>query len=196
MLKKLVYIDTETTGTSPEAHSIVQIAAIFEVDGKEVGTFESKVRPLPNRLFDEGALKVHGYTREEMATFPEPSEVLNRLTIAFGRHIILSDRSDVFTPVGYRVTFDVSFLIDWMATITGNKFAFWKMMTPYAVDALAFILHLRAIGRVAWPKYRLTDVCRHLGIPLEEAHDAMADVRATRALARRVLERLDRTWDL
>ncbi len=44
------------------------------------------------------------------------------------------------------------------------------------------------MGRISLPNHRLQTACDHFGVKLENAHDALADITATRALMQRLLE--------
>lgn len=62
MNKRQIFIDTETTGLSPNnGHRIVEIAAIETVSGQITGkVFHTYLDP--EREIDPGAMKVHGLT--------------------------------------------------------------------------------------------------------------------------------------
>jgi len=69
-----IVLDTETTGLEPEqGHRIIEIGALELVDRR--GTGRSFQRYLnPDRDIDEGALEVHGLTREFLAGQPRFAE--------------------------------------------------------------------------------------------------------------------------
>ena len=57
------------------------------------------------------------------------------------------------------------------------------------VDPLQILIWQDWLGQLSLPDYKLATVCRHYGIELgDQAHDALADVRAARALIKRLCQ--------
>jgi DNA polymerase-3 subunit epsilon len=67
---KICHVDTETTGKHHALHSIHQLAAIIEVNGKIVDRLNIKMRPRLGRYIDEEALKVGGVTKQQIMAYP------------------------------------------------------------------------------------------------------------------------------
>lgn len=189
MVKKTLYLDVETTGTTPGRHGIIQVACIVEIDGKVEAEKDFRMRPFAQDDIDMKALEINGVTPEQIKTLPEPLETFMAITDLFSKFIDKYDRNDKFYPAGYRVDFDMAFLK-----------AFWdKNGDPYfgsyfngkAVDPLPWLFMLDWSGKISLPNYRLATVCEHFGIELgEQAHDALADVRAVRELIRHLQGRI------
>ena len=194
MYKKLIHIDTETTGTIASVHSLVEIGAIVEINGEIRERFHMKCRPIKDRLIEQGALDATGYKEEEMRAWMPELQMLRAFTAMLHKYITRSVRSDRLTPAGWNVSFDIDFLINWMATVSGNKWEFWNYMTPYAFDGLKMLYNLRAINTFELPKYKLEMVCKRMGIELLNAHDAMADIEATRQVNNRLMKKLKEVW--
>jgi DNA polymerase III epsilon subunit-like protein len=91
-------------------------------------------------------------------------------------------------PCGHNVKFDVDFLYalahkgteTWWLNFGNNDYL--RLRKPLCT--LAMCHYLDYIGKLNLDNYKLTTVCKALGIDLPEctAHDAMADVQATRTL--------------
>ncbi|MGR5554628.1 exonuclease domain-containing protein [Vibrio alfacsensis] len=79
-MKRIVAIDTETTGLSPiNGHRVVNIAAVEIIDGELTGnTFHSYVSP-QGKKSSSGALKVHQLTDTFLATQPLFSDIAEDL---------------------------------------------------------------------------------------------------------------------
>lgn len=75
MIKKLIVLDTETTGLEVEqGHRIIEVGAVTLEDRKRTDLhFHSYLNP--QRSIDEEAEKVHGLSMERLANEPEFSEI-------------------------------------------------------------------------------------------------------------------------
>ena len=75
MIKKLIVLDTETTGLEVEqGHRIVEVGAVALADRKRTDLhFHSYLNP--QRSIDEEAEKVHGLSIERLSNEPEFSEI-------------------------------------------------------------------------------------------------------------------------
>ena len=75
MTKKLIVLDTETTGLEVEqGHRIVEVGAVALADRKRTDLhFHSYLNP--QRSIDEEAEKVHGLSMESLSSEPEFSEI-------------------------------------------------------------------------------------------------------------------------
>jgi DNA polymerase-3 subunit epsilon len=75
MTKKLIVLDTETTGLEvDQGHRIVEVGAVALADRKRTDLhFHSYLNP--QRSIDEEAEKVHGLSMERLSTEPEFSEI-------------------------------------------------------------------------------------------------------------------------
>ena len=75
MMKKLIVLDTETTGLEvDQGHRIVEVGAVALADRKRTDLhFHSYLNP--QRSIDEEAEKVHGLSMERLSTEPEFSEI-------------------------------------------------------------------------------------------------------------------------
>ena len=67
--KKILWVDTETTGTDPGKNGIIQLAGVLEINGHEISSFDLKIRPFAEDVIEDTALAVNGFTREELAGF-------------------------------------------------------------------------------------------------------------------------------
>jgi len=187
---RLVFFDIETGGLDALRHPITQLAAVA-VDSQlhELDTFEVKI-DFDRSKADPDALLKNSYDhavwqREQV----RPAEVINRFT-AFLRDYCDVECVSKRTGNPYRVaqvvghnaaTFDYPFL----AALYGQHKAF-LLAYPRVMDTCQrAIWWFHERPEIAQPEnFQLGTLAKYFGIPLDNAHDALADVRATVELCR------------
>jgi DNA polymerase-3 subunit epsilon len=95
-----IILDTETTGLEPEqGHRIIELGCLELVNRRPSGrTFHRYLNP--DRDIDEGALQVHGITREFLRTQPRFADVVDEfLEFVAGAELVI-----------HNAAFDVGFL--------------------------------------------------------------------------------------
>lgn len=178
-VSKLLYFDVETTGLDPVKNDIIQIAGMIVIDGKVEETFNFNISPFPDNVsyVSQEALDVHGYTLEQILTFPDPIIIYRELIDLFAKYINKYDKTDKFTPAGYNVRFDMEFLKQFFVKncdVYFGSWVNWKM-----IDPLPILHYLDFCGMISLPDYKLVTVCNYFGIEIQ-AHDALSDIVATR----------------
>lgn len=146
MSLRRIVLDTETTGLSPEdGHRIVEIGCVEIVDRRPSGrTLHLYLDP--ERDIDEGALAVHGLTRERLQVEPKFGEVAGRiLEFVRGAEVLI-----------HNAPFDVGFLDAELARIGRPPFG----------SAVAGVLDTLAMARELHPGKRntLDALCERYGI--------------------------------
>ena len=181
MSKPLFFFDTETSGLDPKRHTILQIAWIIEYDGAPLIERCFDVRPDSNDDLCLAALAVNDFTLERMGAAKERAFVFETL-----RQDLREAKDVQLIPVGHNVKFDIEFLN--AAAQRGND-KYWLHFGNNSLVALKKALcthlmchYLEYCGDWYLPDYKLQTVCKAAGIVHEDAHDALADVRATREL--------------
>ncbi len=186
LFKKILYIDVETTGVEPGKHGIIQLAALMDIGGEIVDTFNLKCQPHEGAEINPEALKITGTDPEELKTRTTSSDAYREFLRFLEKHISKFNKEDKAYPAGYNVQFDLQFIEAWFRHHGGNKYGSgsyqnWKMLDPLP---LCRIWDYQ--GTLALPDYKLQTVCKHFGIELD-AHDALSDITATRSLLRMIL---------
>lgn len=182
---RFLWIDTETTGVDPEKHAVIELGAIFVVDGKEKGERDFFMNPLNDTfLFNAEAAAVNGYSEEKIKSFPSEKEIAPNIIRFFSDCLrnYKSDGSDsekvYFT--GYNAGFDYS-MVKALLERHGVK------MEDYfcgIVDVYAQAKKARDMGVLnGLPNLKLTTITKSLGVKHENAHTALDDIRATRNVA-------------
>lgn len=187
--RKVCYVDTETTGTDPGKHGIIQVAMIIEIGVDVVAEKEWVVRPHATVKVETEALDVNGHCLEEILGFPPPSEVFGEMEKFLGQHVNKFDRTDKLTPAGHNVGFDCNMLKSFWKRCGSDYYGSWFNWD--AVDSLALLRYLKAFGLLPpLENLKLGTACKHFGIELgDDAHDALADIRATRKLVHLLRDR-------
>jgi DNA polymerase-3 subunit epsilon len=186
-MTKLLFLDTETTGTLPDKNGIIQIAGIVEINETVKEEFNFKVKPFESQIIEDAALAVNGITREQIAEFPEPVEVYNKVLAIFDKYINRYNKQDKFDMVGHNVQFDYSFLNEWFLR-NGNKYLY-AYINYGRIDTVGLSAALRSTGLMKVENLKLASVAKHFSIELN-AHDAMSDVRVCRDIYYRFTELL------
>lgn len=181
---KLLYIDTETTGVNFKEDSLFQISCIYvdtenSLDAPE--EYDFKLAPYKNKELSLMAKEKTGMTDEEINSYPPQDLVFQEFKEKICAKVSPFDRKDKIFLLGYNVSFDDSFLREWFS-FNGDKYYGSYFWNP-CLDAMPLAgLRLMA-ARPFMPNFQLSTVYKVLtGKDLEGAHDAMADVRATREI--------------
>ena len=179
-MKKVLYFDTETTGTDPSIHENVQFAAIVEYDGDVVERVDYKCRPNRFDLIDPKSLEVTGVTIEDLKARGSSIEMLQKIIKLFDRHIDKYDKADKFYPCGHNIVFDLNFLNN-MFINNGQKYGTGSYQNWRGLDTRIMANLLIFDGKLDVENVKLETLCNHFEIEIE-AHDAFSDIVATREL--------------
>jgi DNA polymerase III alpha subunit (gram-positive type) len=180
----IVFFDFETGGVTDEAPDIQLAAVAVDKNWNEIGVFEEKIA-FDVTLAAKEALDLNHYTLEGWKNAKEPGDVV-RLFCKFLNDFkvvqMVSKRTNnpymVARLAGHNVaTFDMPRL----RRIFGASFL---PADPRALDTLQRALWF-AQETGDWPEnFRLETLCKHFGLEAIGAHDALADVRMSIALAK------------
>lgn len=186
---KILYFDTETTGTDPKVNEITQIAGIIEIDGKAVDQFNLRCQPTNWEAIQPEALETTGIGIEQLKTFPEPKVMARELLLIFDRHIDKYNKADKFYPAGHNVSFDLDFLqsffIKHISKYGSGTYQNWR-----ALDSRVMANFMFATGKYdeqEIPNVKLETLCNHYDIEID-AHDALSDIQATKALIKQYMD--------
>lgn len=188
-MSKILWFDTETGGVDPVKNPMIQIAGMIEVDGEIVNEFNYLMRPFPGDALEQGALDVNKRTAEEINKFPLALPQIGSLQRLMGRHVNKFNKQDKFVMAGFNVGFDEGFLRRTFAKCGDKYFGSWFFNCPLDVRTVVGMALVKHQFRLK--NYKLVTVCDHFGVKLgDDAHDAMADIRATRELYYTILKML------
>jgi len=170
--KPFVWLDTETTGLNPNLNDIIEIAIIrVENDGSEkvMHLFINVERPDNAR---PRALEINGYTPEKWAERGalDGAEAW--------RQIAESGILEEAIIAGQNVRFDAAFI-----NASFERHGIESRMDYHLYDTCTLALeHLRP-----WvTSISLVPLCVALGVPVVDAHTALADTRMTMAVGEKL----------
>lgn len=190
MSSRLVVLDLETSGLDEARHEVIQFAAIA-VDGewRELECIEMKV-DFDEAAADEKALALNGYDREVWRKESlRPPIARGRIADFLRRHATLEKVSRSGKPYtvarvcGHNAsTFDGRFLAAWFK----RSEQFLPAACFEALDTLALARWASFVTPPGPKDHKLGSLCEWLGIVHGGEHEALADVRATVEVARRL----------
>ncbi len=156
-------IDVETNGLSSRRHRVLQVAIVrILADGTVLDRWSTLVRP--GRLARVGrSSRVHGITRRHLRGAPRFGDVVDELIARLEGAVV----------TGHNVGFDWAFLR------RGLRRAGYG--APNAARLCTLRLS-RSLDPDREDSHRLVELCARYGIPLHQAHDALADATATARL--------------
>jgi len=189
-MSKVLWLDTETTGLS-EKSSIVQVAAIIVIDGKDKERFNINMRPFPEAEISPEALKITGLTEAGIKAYPDPIDQHKKITGIFNKYIQKYDKTDKFILAGQNVSFDLTQMIRWFTrcndTYLGSYINFKRTL-----DTNQIFRAFQLAG--VFPELentKLVTIAKFFGIEFN-AHDAMADIEVTRTIGNKMIKMLRR----
>jgi DNA polymerase-3 subunit alpha (Gram-positive type) len=157
VMDEYIVLDIETTGLSRYMHKITEIAAVKVKTGKVVDEFQTLIDPevhIPSFI-----TRLTGITDNMVKDAPKIHEALpDFLEFASGLPI-----------VAHNASFDHGFILYNAKTYLNYEFCNEKVCTRKLANRLLPDLHSKRLGVI----------CEHLDIRNENAHRAMADVKAT-----------------
>jgi DNA helicase II / ATP-dependent DNA helicase PcrA len=170
-----VLFDFETTGADPARCELVEIAAIRFEGGREVGRFESLVRP--SGPIPPGATQVHGITDAMVADAPLPAPALQEfLTFLGDRDLVAHNGAGFDFPILRRLA--RAHGLPRPANALFDTLALARRLFPGERASLAALID--RFGIKAEARHRALDDCRCLA----EAFDNMQELHLT-AMRRR-----------
>ena len=166
-----LYIDTETTGLESTENGITQLSILMENEkGELVETFDEYIRPAASCIITQTALEIQGISRADLETDKYQEE---KIVAAKLKKFLEKYQEYQLTIIGYNVDFDIDFLNSFLRR---NNIKF-DTTSYQKIDVLEIVrsYHLNMYNS-------LTNACEHFGINLENAHNSLADITATRYL--------------
>jgi len=186
----IVYFDLETGGLSP-LHPDIQIAAIAVGGWQEIESYEAKIR-FDEKQAEPEALALNSYDPEAWEKDGKPeAQVVAEFGGFLRRHAavdLISQRGKPYSVARLAGHNAVSFDAPRLRRMFERHSAFCPATVYQPLDTVQLALWRCAPRGETPPSFKLVDLCSHFGVDLDDAHDALSDVRATISLARRLME--------
>ena len=133
--------------------------------------------------------KSNNITKEQIITYQKPEEAYKEILAVFDEHINKFDKFDKFFPAGFNVKFDTDFLGEFWKKASNSKYGLGSYCNWRRLDPLPILYFLVENKQLRLENYKLSTVCRYFDIELSDAHDALADIKATIKLIKIVKEK-------
>lgn len=187
---KIFWMDTETSGTDPAKHGLIQIGYIVEIDYKPKVTGNIFIDPTEyGKELDPEALKYNGITPAEIKEKSSPiNETWLELHRMLGIYIDRYDRNDKFVIGGHNVQFDIDFLKS-LWDYFGDKYFYSYFQIGTSIDTKKLASWWMWTGgfEINPASTKINDIADALGIEREgKEHDALFDITITRECAVRM----------
>lgn len=183
---RIMWIDTETTGLEVTDSSVFMIGAIVTENGVVLCEKTFFLNPLSETIkYHESAGAVHGYSEEDIKSFPAEKTAVVDIAKFFERARELwrpdGSKSEKMVIAGYNVTFDIKHL---QTLFERNGLKLEDYFSGVIADVYLQVQKAMGNALPVLKNKKLVTVADYLGVDLTNAHDAMADIRATREVAK------------
>ena len=187
-MSKVIIIDVETGGLYPNKNPMLQLSGIIEIDGEEKQRFDYFVQPFRDQVLEDAALKVNGFSREEIGSedsiFQDPLLVYENFINVLSNYVNKFDKKDKFFFVGYNShTFDMGFVREFFKKC-GDTYGIGSWFFYPSIDMMLIMASHLMIERSSMTNFKLPTVCKACNIIVDPTrlHDSMYDVELTRDL--------------
>jgi len=160
-MKKLMFLDTETTGLYPFKHSPYDISGIIEVGGEVKESFSIQCKPLRFDNITQEALDANGMTIEKLENLQLTQKGYKELLAIWDGTVDKYNTDDKMVVIGHNVDFDIRMLNGWFKNLDNNFF--YSYVNRYAVDTFEIAKWLLVRGLIPQniENLQLETLCRH-----------------------------------
>lgn len=162
-MKKILFIDTLTTGMNTERCAIYRIGGIYTEDGVEKKMFDFKSKPFDSAKINDTSLWLSGETRSSLLDFPEERKAFGGFIEFLDSCVNVLDADDKIYIGGYNCScFDMPFIIEWFRRNGNDQFRNYFHVQCF--DTMNISLMLLADKRGSMESYTQDCVADALGI--------------------------------
>lgn len=177
---KFFWVDTETTGIDPVDSGAFQIAYIYR-NGEKREEKVINLNPLTAEiLYSKSAGLIHGIPEEEIRSYTPAEEAIPQFVELLKKFLSKGKKEKMFFA-GYNCIFDYMHIKALIEKYTNSKME--EFFHPQFADVFIQVKKGKAMGKINCTNLKLGTVCKSFNVSLENAHNALADITATRDLA-------------
>ena len=190
-MKKVLWLDVETTGLDCRKHGLREVGFIIEIDGVEVDKGVFKINPFTYTTkdveIDDYALEISKVSIEDLKSYDRVSYCFKELMKKLVKYVNVNDKNDCFVIAGYNVAFDIGFIKEWFKEM-GLQDSYKDLFHYKSLDVFSIVFALRHIGLNSAENDKLETMCNYFGIEID-AHNALSDIEATKKLYELICEK-------
>ena len=190
-MKKVLWLDVETTGLDCKKHGLREVGFIIEIDGVEVDKGVFKINPFTYTTkdveIDDYALEISKVSIEDLKSYDRVSYCFKELMNKLVKYVNVNNRNDCFVIVGYNVAFDIGFIKEWFKEM-GLQDSYKDLFHYKSLDVFPLVFALRHLGLNSAENDKLETMCNYFDIEIE-AHNALSDIEATKKLYELICEK-------
>lgn len=190
-MKKVLWLDVETTGLDCRKHGLREVGFIIEIDGVEVDKGVFKINPFTYTTkdveIDDYALEISKVSIEDLESYDRVSYCFKELMKKLVKYVNVNDKNDCFVIAGYNTDFDIGFIKEWFKEM-GLQDSYKDLFHYKSLDVFSIVFALRHIGLNSAENDKLETMCNYFGIGIE-AHNALSDIEATKKLYELICEK-------
>ena len=190
-MKKVLWLDVETTGLDCRKHGLREVGFIIEIDGVEVDKGVFKINPFTyttkDVVIDDYALEISKVSIEDLESYDRVSYCFKELMKKLVKYVNVNDKNDCFVIAGYNTAFDIGFIREWFKEM-GLQDSYKDLFHYKSLDVFSIVFALRHLGINSAKNDKLETMCNYFGIGIE-AHNALSDIEATKKLYELICEK-------
>ncbi len=190
-MKKVLWLDVETTGLDCRKHGLREVGFIIEIDGVEVDKGVFKINPFTyttrDVVIDDYALEISKVSIEDLKSYDRVSYCFKELMNKLVKYVNVNDKNDCFVIAGYNTAFDIGFIKEWFKEM-GLLDSYKDLFHYKSLDVFSIVFALRHIGLNSAENDKLETMCNYFDIQIE-AHNALSDIEATKKLYELICEK-------
>ena len=190
-MKKVLWLDVETTGLDCRKHGLREVGFIIEIDGVEVDKGVFKINPFTyttkDVVIDDYALEISKVSIEDLESYDRVSYCFKELMKKLVKYVNVNDKNDCFVIAGYNTAFDIGFIKEWFKEM-GLLDSYKDLFHYKSLDVFSIVFALRHIGLNSAENDKLETMCNYFNIEIE-AHNALSDIEATKKLYELICEK-------
>ena len=190
-MKKVLWLDVETTGLDCKKHGLREVGFIIEIDGVEVDKGVFKINPFTYTTkdveVDDYALEISKVSIEDLESYDSSSYCFKELMKKLVKYVNVNAKNDCFVIAGYNAAFDIGFIKEWFRDM-GLLDSYKDLFHYKSLDVFSIVFALRHIGLNSAENDKLETMCNYFGIEID-AHNALSDIEATKKLYELICEK-------